>query len=295
MFSLCRWVAGSILRTEGSGYEDWAQVSVWIYMQPFCFRRDSGTNERLNTTSNSCFDSDFTHLGRPEPGSPDPKLSSFSFSGHLDFLATVERVSMGPFNPHTTFNYFSCFQPCPSPPLLEIDASNSDNPDVFPGFFIGNVSLFTIGFFLWATWLSFFFYYYNYYLHHHVPQALNVFHVPLLPSPLLLPRLNYFPLTFTDNLPYFSIFAVVHCSGAKLCPTLWDPMDCSMPGFRVFHCLPEFAQTYVNWVSDAIQPFHPLSFPSPPAFSLSQHQCLFPWVNSLHQVARVLELQHQSL
>ena len=70
-------------------------------------------------------------------------------------------------------------------------------------------------------------------------------------------------------------------------------MDCSTPGSPVPHHLPEFAQIYVCWVSDAIQPSHPLSSPSPPAFNLSQHQGLFQWVSSLHQMAKVLELQHQ--
>ena len=72
-------------------------------------------------------------------------------------------------------------------------------------------------------------------------------------------------------------------------------MDCSMPDFPALHHLPEFAQTHVHWVSDAIQPSHPLWSPSPPAFHLSQHQGLFQWVGSSHQEARVLELQHQSL
>ena len=62
-----------------------------------------------------------------------------------------------------------------------------------------------------------------------------------------------------------------------------QPMDCSTPGFPVLHHLPEFAQTHVPWIDDAIQPFHPLSFPSLLAFSLSQHQCLFQWVGSSHQ------------
>jgi len=83
-------------------------------------------------------------------------------------------------------------------------------------------------------------------------------------------------------------------SVAQLCPTLCDPMDCSTPGFPVHHQFLELAQTHVHRVSDAIQPSHPLSFPSPPAFSLSQHQGLFQWVSSSHQVAKVLELQHQS-
>ena len=65
------------------------------------------------------------------------------------------------------------------------------------------------------------------------------------------------------------------------------------PGLPVHHQLPEFTQTHVHWVSDAIQPSHPLSSPSPPAFNLSQHQGLFQWVSSSHQVAKVLEFQFQ--
>ena len=64
-------------------------------------------------------------------------------------------------------------------------------------------------------------------------------------------------------------------SVAQLCPAVCDPMDCSMPGFPVLHSLLEFAQIHVHQVSDAIQPSHPLSSPSPPAFSLSQHHGLF--------------------
>ena len=73
-------------------------------------------------------------------------------------------------------------------------------------------------------------------------------------------------------------------------------MDCNMPGFPVHHQLLEFTQSLVHWVSNTIQPFHPLSSLSPPAFSLSQHQGLFKWFSSSHQVAKVLEfqLQHQS-
>ena len=83
------------------------------------------------------------------------------------------------------------------------------------------------------------------------------------------------------------------CSVTKLCPTLRDPMNCSTPGFPVLHHLPEFAQTHVHWVGGAIQPSHPQSFPSP-ALNLSQCQGFFQWVGSSHQVAQVLELQHQS-
>ena len=85
-------------------------------------------------------------------------------------------------------------------------------------------------------------------------------------------------------------------SVAWSCPTLCKPMDCSTPGLPVHHQLLEFTQTHAHWVVDAIQPSHPLSSPSPPDFNISQHQGLFPWVSSLHQVAKVLEfqLQHQS-
>ena len=78
---------------------------------------------------------------------------------------------------------------------------------------------------------------------------------------------------------------------AQSCPTLCDPMDCSMPGLPVHHQLPAFAQTHVHWVGDTIQPSHPLSSPSPPTFNLCQNQGLFKWVSSSHQVAKVLEFQ----
>ena len=71
------------------------------------------------------------------------------------------------------------------------------------------------------------------------------------------------------------------------CPTICDPMNCSPPGLPVHHQLPEFTQTQVHRVSDAIQPSHPLASPSPPAFNLSQHQGLFQWVCSSHQVVQV--------
>ena len=83
---------------------------------------------------------------------------------------------------------------------------------------------------------------------------------------------------------------------SQSCLILFNPIDCSMPGLLVYHQLPEVTQTHVHWVSDTIQPSYPLSFPSSPTFRLSQHQSLFKWVSSLHQVAKVLEfqLQHQS-
>ena len=80
-------------------------------------------------------------------------------------------------------------------------------------------------------------------------------------------------------------------SVAQSCPTLCDPMNRSTLGLPVHHQLPEFTQTHIHWVSDAIQPSHPLSSPSPPTPNPSQHQCLFQWVNSSHEVAKVLEFQ----
>ena len=79
------------------------------------------------------------------------------------------------------------------------------------------------------------------------------------------------------------------------CSIIFDPMDCSTPDFPVLHYLPEFAQTHVHWISDAIQPSHPLLPSSLPALNLSQHQGLFKWICP-YQVAKVLELQpqHQS-
>ena len=92
---------------------------------------------------------------------------------------------------------------------------------------------------------------------------------------------------------FFLLHTSICCSVAKLCLTLCDPMDGSMPGFPVLHHLPELAQIDIHWVGDIIQPSHPLSSPSPPAFNLSQHQDLFLGVGSSHQVAKVLELQIQ--
>ena len=101
--------------------------------------------------------------------------------------------------------------------------------------------------------------------------------------------------TYMNSL-YFVFYMLIISSVTLSCLTLCDPMDCNTPGLPVHQQLSEFTQTHVHWVGDAIQPSHPLLSPSPPAFSLSQHQGLFQWVSSLHQVAKVLELQlqHQS-
>ena len=98
------------------------------------------------------------------------------------------------------------------------------------------------------------------------------------------------------NLRSFKKYLFCYCSVGQSCLTLCYPMDCSTPGFPVLHHLPELAQTHVHWVDDAIQPSHLLLPPSPSALHLSQHQDLFQWVSSSHQVAKVLELQiqHQS-
>ena len=92
-------------------------------------------------------------------------------------------------------------------------------------------------------------------------------------------------------------YTVQFSSVTQSCPTLCDPMNRSTPGLPVHHQLPEFTQTHAQRVSDAIQPSHPLSSTSPPAPNPSQHQSLFQWVNSSHEVAKVLEfqLQHHSL
>jgi len=106
-------------------------------------------------------------------------------------------------------------------------------------------------------------------------------------------------LWLTQNLYFFfqKLYLFIQVSSvAQPCPTIGNPMECSTPGLPVHHQLPELAQTHVHWVSDAIQPSHPLLSSSPLAFNLSQHQGLFQWVSSLHQVAKVLkfQLQHQS-
>ena len=85
--------------------------------------------------------------------------------------------------------------------------------------------------------------------------------------------------------------SVQFSSIAQSCPTLCDPLNPTTPCLPVHHQLPEFTQTHVHRVGDAIQPSHPLSSPSPPAPNPSQHQSLFQRVNSSHEVAKVLEFQ----
>ena len=103
------------------------------------------------------------------------------------------------------------------------------------------------------------------------------------------PGINFFKNLYENKKPSIGQFS----SATWSCPTLCDPMDCSIPGFSVHHQLLELAQTHVHQVGDAIQSSHPLPSPSPPAFSLSQHQGLFQRVRSSHQVVKVLVLQLQ--
>ena len=115
---------------------------------------------------------------------------------------------------------------------------------------------------------------------------LLVFKIPLL----------QIMFTLTAKLLNYQLSDIQFSSVAQSCPTLCDPMNCSTPGLPVHHKLPGFTQTHVYRVGDAIQPSHPLSSPSPPAPNPSQRQGLFQWINSSHEVAKVLELQlqHQS-
>ena len=95
--------------------------------------------------------------------------------------------------------------------------------------------------------------------------------------------LSWLPLGLNTTVQFSSVI--------QSCPTLCNPMDCSTPGLPVHHQLLEFTQTHAHWVGEAIRPSHPASSPSPPAFNPSQHQGLFKWVSSFHQVAKLLEFQ----
>ena len=101
---------------------------------------------------------------------------------------------------------------------------------------------------------------------------------------------------FFNFIKHVTLASVQFSSVAQSCPTVCNPMNHSMPGLPVHRQLPEFTQSHVHWVSDATQPSHPLSSPSPPALNLPQHQDLFKWLSSSHQEAKVLEfqLQHHS-
>ena len=113
-------------------------------------------------------------------------------------------------------------------------------------------------------------------------KALNVYGLALfrkcVPNPNMIMKINILhnkKPSLALKLSVSSHFEVFFSSVTQLCPTLCDPMDCSTPGFPVHHQLPERTQTHFHLVSDAIQPSHSLSSPSPPTFNLSQHQVLF--------------------
>ena len=102
------------------------------------------------------------------------------------------------------------------------------------------------------------------------------------PGNLPNPGIKLTPLTSPALAGRFLTTSATCCSVAQSCPTLCSSMDCLTQGFPALHHFPELAQTHGYWVNDAIQPYHPLLFPSPPTFNLSQHQSLFQWVSSSH-------------
>ena len=111
----------------------------------------------------------------------------------------------------------------------------------------------------------------------------------------LVPDLRGNAFSFSPLRMMFAIglSSVEISSVTQLCLILWNPKDCSTPGFPVHHQLPELTQTHVHWIGVSIQPSHPLSSPSPQALNIPQHQALFQWVSSSHKVAKVLEFQLQ--
>ena len=121
----------------------------------------------------------------------------------------------------------------------------------------------------------------------------SIFHEVMGPDAMIL---VFWMLSFKPifSLSSFTSIKVQFSSVAQSCLTLCDPMNHNTPGFPVHHQLTETTETHVHWVGDAMQPSHPLSSPSPPAPNPSQHQGLFQWVSSSHQVAKVFQLQHQS-
>ena len=123
---------------------------------------------------------------------------------------------------------------------------------------------------------------------------------PFYPLSLWIWLLEVSPISeimqFLSSCDWLISLSIIFSVSVQLRPALCGPMDCSTPGLPVHHQLPELTQTRVHQVGDAIQPSHPLLSPFPSAFNLAQHQDLFQWVNSSHQVVKVLEfqLQHQS-
>ena len=136
-------------------------------------------------------------------------------------------------------------------------------------------------------------------LQHHSLKASILWHSAFLMVQLSNPYMTNektIPLTIWTFVNKMMSLLFQFSSVTQSCLTLCDPMSHSMPGLPVHHQPPESTQIHVHWVGDAIQPSYPLLSPSPPTLNLFQHQSLFKWVSSLHQVAKVLEfqLQHQS-
>ena len=136
-------------------------------------------------------------------------------------------------------------------------------------------------------------------LQHHGLKASILWHSAFLMVQLSHPYMTNektIPLTIWTFVNKMMSLLFQFSSVTQPCPILCNPMNHSTPGLPVHHQLPESTQIHVHWVGDAIQPSYPLLSPSPPALNLSQHQSLFKWVSSSHQVAKVLEfqLQHQS-
>ena len=141
------------------------------------------------------------------------------------------------------------------------------------------------------------------YLKIYVQECLLHYNIYSKPSPLLMRVINTYYMPWYNEHVTASHMSIIFYpkahklseyqirSVAQLCLTLCNPMNRSTPGLPVHHQLPEFTQSHVHRVSDAIQPSHPPSSPSPPAPNPCQHQSLFQWVNSSHEVAKVLEFQ----
>ena len=127
-----------------------------------------------------------------------------------------------------------------------------------------------------------------------LPKFLNKIHGELLLKYIFIFNKHTAMKKKKKSFAKYPISSIQFSSVTLSCSTLCDPMNRSTPGLPVHHQLPESTQTHVHQVGDAIQPSHPLWSPSAPALNLSQHQGLFKWISSSHQVVLEFQLQHQS-